>query len=134
LRVVTALVIDDIKQHDDGRVDLLGLREDYYFDAVPVLLTSLSLFMELEVGPEDRGKRHHLLFRLIDETGRAIKEFPVPFTMPPDYPRPIAPIDPTLFEIPFERFGPHYLDILVDGEHSRRLFLSILPRDTPTGV
>jgi hypothetical protein len=129
LRVLTALVIDDIQQHDDGRVDLLGLREDYYFDTIPVMLTSMTLFLELEIGPEDRGRPHELLFRLVEGSGRALKEFPVRFTIPLDHPRPVAPMDPTLFEVPFEQFGPHYLDILVDGEHARRLFLSIQPRE-----
>jgi hypothetical protein len=134
LRVLTALVIDGIEQHDDGRVDLLGLREDYYFDAVPVMLTSMTLFIELEIGTDDRGKRHHLLFRLVEGSGRALKEFPVQFTLPPDHPRPVAPMDPTLFELPFERFGPHYLDILVNGEHSRRVFLNVLRRDPSEGA
>jgi hypothetical protein len=131
LRVLNALIVDLIQQQDDGRVDLLGLREDYYFDAVPVMLNSMTLFIELEVSAEDRGKNHALLFRLIDETGTALKEFPLRFTLPPDHPRPVAPLDPTLFEVPFAQFGMHFLDILVDGEHSRRLFLHVLPRDFP---
>ena len=49
--------------------------------------------------------------------------------MPPDYPRPVAALDPTLFEVPFHQFGPHFADILINGEHARRLYLSVLPRE-----
>ncbi len=138
MRVVTALIVDEIRDHDDGRVDLIGLREDLFFDQVPVLLEQMTLFLELELDEGDRGERHTLELRVVEWTGKVQKAIPVSFTVPPDYPRPTAPLDPTLFEVPFEQFGPHYLDIMANGEHARRLYLSILPRETselePVGV
>jgi hypothetical protein len=130
VRVLNALVVDEIQDRDDGGINLIGLREDLYFDAVPVILEALSLFVEVAVYPEDRGKTHSLEFRLIEaETGRVIKEIPLRFPIPLDHMRPTAPLDPTLFEIPFERFGTHFLDILTDGEEDRRIVLSIFPRE-----
>lgn len=130
MRVLNALVVDEIRDRDDGGIDLIGLREDLYFDAVPVMLEALTLFVEVAIFPEDRGKSHTLEFRLVEaETGRVAKEIPLKFAIPLDHQRPTAPLDPTLFELPFERFGTHFLDIITDGEEDRRIILSIFPRE-----
>lgn len=130
MRVLNALVVDEIQDRDDGGINLIGLREDLFFDAMPVILEALTLFVEVAIFPEDRGKPHSLEFRFIEaETGRVTKEIPLKFSIPLDHMRPTAPLDPTLFEIPFERFGAHFLDIMVDGEHDRRIVLNIFPRE-----
>jgi len=129
MRVNSALVVDEIRMHDDGRVDLIGLREDLYFDVVPVILQSLSLFVEMEITPDDRGKKHVIEIRLGNDDGKEAQATPIKFDIPADYDRPIAHLDPTLFEVTFHRFGPHYLDILCDGVPARRLFLNIALRD-----
>lgn len=128
MRVANALVVDEIRDQEDGSVDLIGLREDLFFDEVPVILERLTLFVELELALDDRGKRHQLELRLADDTGKVLMSSALRFTLPPDHPRPIAPLDPTLFEVPFERFGLHFLDILLNGEHARRLVLSVQQR------
>ncbi|GAB4461285.1 MAG: hypothetical protein OHK0029_26380 [Armatimonadaceae bacterium] len=131
MRVLNALVIDEIRDREDGGIDLIGLREDLYFDAVPVILEALSLFVELEVAPADRGKRHTLEFRLIEaDTGRTMHTASLQFMVPPDHPRPLAPLDPTLFELPFESFGAHFVELHVNSELHRRVYLNILPRTT----
>jgi hypothetical protein len=128
VRILTALVVDEIRETDDGRVDLLGLREDLYFDTLPVLLKHMTLFLEFEVAPEDSGQSHRLGVRLSEANGRVLKELPLRFTVPAGFDRPTAPLNPTLFELPFEQFGLHHLDIFVAGEHARRLYLTVLPR------
>ena len=129
MRVNAALVVDEIRMHDDGRVDLLGLREELYFDAVPVILQSLSLFVEMEITPEDHGRKHVLELRLSDEDGRVSQATPIRFDIPPGYDRSTAHLDPTLFEVTFHRFGRHYLDLIADGVPDRRLYLTALPRE-----
>jgi hypothetical protein len=129
LHVNSALVVDEIKIHDDGQVDLLGLREDLYFDQVPVILQSLSLFVELEITPEDRGVKHVLELRLIDHDGKVAQATPIKFDIPANYERPTAHVDPTLFEVTFNRFGPYYLDLITDNVLARRLYLSVRKRD-----
>lgn len=129
MRVNSALVVDEIRMHEDGRVDLLGLREELAFDQMPVILQSLSLFVELEITPEDRGRRHELELRLTDTEGRVAKATPIRFEMPGDYDRPVAHLDPTLFDVTFHRFGPHFLDLIADGTPARRIYLNILPRE-----
>ncbi|MBC8103726.1 MAG: hypothetical protein H7Z41_14220 [Cytophagales bacterium] len=129
MHVNSALVVDEIRLHDDGHVDLIGLREDLYFDQVPVILQSLSLFVELEITPEDRGGKHVLELRLLDHDGRVAQATPIKFDIPKNYDRPTAHVDPTLFEVTFHQFGPHYLDLIADGVLARRLFLNVQQRD-----
>jgi hypothetical protein len=130
MNVNAALVVDEIKIHDDGRVDLLGLREELFFERVPVVLASLSLFVELEITTHDRGKKHILELRLIDDDGRVAQAMPIQFEIPADYERPVAHVDPTLFEVTFHRFGPHYLDLLADGNLLRRVYLNAAPQES----
>ncbi|MDX1934305.1 MAG: hypothetical protein SFU56_17015 [Capsulimonadales bacterium] len=129
MRLLNALVVDEIRDTDAGTVDLVGLREDLFFDALPVLLERLTLFMEWEIAPDDRGRRQSFLLRLSDTSQKVLKEVPISFTIPEDYARPVAPLDPTLFEVPFERWGWHYLDVFTPEEHVRRLYLHVLPRE-----
>jgi hypothetical protein len=129
VRILNALVVDEIRDREDGGIDLVGLREDLYFDAVPVILETLTLFVELEITPADRGRRHTLEFRQVEaETGRVLKTIPLHFGIPPEHQRPTAPLDPTLFELPFENFGVYFLEIWVDGDPDRRIYLNALPR------
>jgi hypothetical protein len=129
MRLTNALIVDEIRDTESGTVDLIGLREDLYFDALPVVLERLTLFLELQIAPDDRGIKQSLLFRLSDPNGKLLKEVPLSFTIPDGYNRPVAPLDPTLFEIPFEQWGWHFLDIFTTTEHARRLYLNVLPRD-----
>ena len=128
MRVANALVVDEIRDRADGSVDLIGLREDLYFDEVPVVLEQLTLFVEMEVGTSDRGAAHKINIKISGPDGETIVSAPIKFTLPPDFPRPFAPLDPTLFDTTFKQFGPHAVDIFVDETHSRRLFLTVLPR------
>lgn len=130
MRVVNALMVDEIRDREDGGVDLIGLREDLYFDAVPVILQTLTLFVEVGLTPEDRGRNHTLEFRLVEgATERVMRTASLRFTIAPNHPRPTAPLDPTLFELPFERFGPYYLEIWSNGEPDRRLMIQALQRE-----
>jgi hypothetical protein len=130
LRVGNALIVDEIRDREDGSVDLIGLREDLFFDDVPVILERLTLFLEMELAPEDLGKRHQIDLRVVEgNTGLVRAGGPLRFTLPTDHPRPVAALDPTLFEVAFHEFGPHFVDVLINGEHSRRLYLSVRQRD-----
>ena len=129
MRVANALIVDEIRDRPDGSVDLIGLREDLYFDSVPVILERLTLFIELEIGSGDRGASHKIELRISGPDGGLIAAAPIKFTLPAGFPRPLAPLDPTLFDTTFREFGPHALDIFVGETHSRRVFLTVLPRD-----
>jgi hypothetical protein len=130
LHVSSALVVDEIRENEQGGVDLLGLREELYFDTLPVLLERLTLFLDLVVAPADRGARHAIDLSVIDPNGTVLKSIPIRFTLPADYPRPTAPLDPTLFEVPFQQFGPHTVEIQLGETTVRRLPLFILQRDS----
>jgi len=126
----SALVVDEIRESEDGRVDLIGLREELYFDALPVLLERLCLFLDFAVTRDDRGRRHELEIRVLDPDEELVQSAPIRFRLPPDYSRPTAPLDPTLFEVPFKRFGLHAVEIRIGDAIVRRLPLFILPRDS----
>lgn len=130
MEVTAALLVDEIKKHPDGRVDLLGLFEDIYVGSVPFALDNLSLFLDLELAPEDRGRKHVMEVHLLDadagpvQPARIIK-FDVPAE--DDYPRSTAQLDLIFPSVTFRRFGVHHLDIVLDGRRARRVYLSIQP-------
>ena len=128
MQITSALWVDEIRKHEDGRVDLLGLFEDIYLDEVPVTLESLSVFIDLEIAPEDRGRPHAIELRLTDDAGKPVQEpTKIRFSVPTEaeFPRPSAQLDLSLFQITFRRFGSHTLDILVDGAPARSLYLGV---------
>ena len=136
MEVTAALLVDEVKRHPDGRVDLLGLFEDIYVESVPFLLDNLSLFLDLEIGPEDKGKPHVLEVRLLGEDGAPVHPARIiRFDVPAgdQYPRSTAQLDLIFPNVPFARFGVHYLDVLLDGRGARRVYLNIEPRERADG-
>lgn len=132
MQITSALWVDEIRKHGDGRVDLLGLFEDIYLDEVPVTLESLSVFIDMEISPKDRGRPHTLELRLTDDTGKPVQDpTTVRFSVPAEseFPRPTAQLDLSLFQITLRRFGPHALEILIDGFPARRLYLGVHGRE-----
>lgn len=132
MQITSALFVDEIRKHDDGRVDLLGLFEDIYFEQVPVTLESLSLFVDMEITSADAGRPHVLELRLSAPSGELVQPpTKVRFAIPPEdaLSRPTAQLDLSLFQLTFRQYGPHFLEILADDVPARRLYLGIQPRD-----
>ena len=128
MEVTAALLVDEVKKHEDGRVDLLGLFEDIYVESVPFRLDNLSLFLDLEIAPEDKGRKHVLEVRLLDAVGNQVQPAQIiRFDVPDadDYPRSTAQLDLIFPNVPFLRFGIHHLDVILDGKRARRVYLSI---------
>ena len=127
MQVVSALLVDEIAKHDDGRVDLLGLFEDIYFEEVPVTLESISLYVDFELSAVDKGKEHTVDFRIVDEDNHPIQEAPtkIRFSVPADFPRDNAQLDMALFTITFQRFGAHYIELWHEGILLRRIGLHV---------
>ncbi len=135
MQVLNALVVDEIREDADGVTSLIGLRDTLHFAQLPVILERLLLYIELEIAPEDRGQPHILALRLSSADGKMLKAVPIKFGVPDDYDLPTAPLDPTLFEITFEQYGLHVIDIFYSDastpnpEHARRLYLNVLPHE-----
>lgn len=140
MQVLNALVVDEIREETDGITSLIGLRDTLYFPQVPIILERLLLYIELEIAPEDRGRPHLLAVRVSRADGKMLKAVPIKFGVPDDYDLPTAPLDPTLFEITFDTYGLHVIDLfLSDGdtpapEHARRVYLNVLPPDEAAGA
>lgn len=131
MEVTSALLVEEVRKHEDGRVDLLGLFEDIYVADVPFILDNLSLFLDIELAPEDRGKKHVLEARLQDADGAPVQPARIiRFDIPDEdaYPRPTAQLDLIFPNVPFTRFGAHHLDVILDGKTARRVYLSVQPQ------
>ena len=136
MQVLTAIPVDEVKKHPDGRVDLLGLYEDIYFDRVPFTFDALSLFVDLRFEPEDQGRRHVLEFRIADEDGTLIHETTrARFEVPAGdaLPRSTAQLDMAFFDVTFHRFGPHAIEIWLGDTLLRTVSLYVLPSEPPAG-
>lgn len=129
MTILNAHLIDDIRKHPDGRVDLIGLFEDLYLDALPVLLENLSLFVDLHLDPEDRGAARELELRVLGPDLAVVQTSQIKFTVPPidAYPRDTAQLDLALFEIPFHHYGPYRIDIASQGARLRSIPFRVLP-------
>ncbi len=128
MEVTSALIVEEVKKHEDGRVDLLGLFEDIYVEHVPVTVDHFTLFLDLELAPEDKGRQHTMELRLIDAEGRVVQPpMKVTFDVPDEdlYPRSTAQLDLDFPDVTFKNFGVHYLQVLINGKTARRVYLSI---------
>jgi len=132
MEVTSALLVDQVVKHPDGRVDLLGLFEDVYVESVPVTLESLTLFLDLEIAPNDKGRPHRLELRLVDAAGTLVQPaLRVGFDLPSadEYPRSTAQLDLDFADATFRCFGDHVIEVALDGETKRRVHLSLQPRE-----
>jgi hypothetical protein len=128
MQVITALLVDEVRKHPEGGVDLIGLFEDIYLDEVPVKLDNMSLFIDLALAPADKGVAHTLEFVLVSPDGSTRGEATkIRFGVPPhaEFPRDSAQLDLVLFEQTFYSFGTHYVDIRKDGQVLRRIPLHV---------
>lgn len=130
LEVLSALLVDEVKKHPDGRVDLLGLFEDVYLPSVPVRLDHVVLFLDLAIGDADKGQRHDIEVHLLDADGKPTQPpLPIRFVVPANatYARSTAQLDLDLFELTFNRWGEHVFDVRINGVSKRRVFLGVHP-------
>lgn len=124
MQVITALLVDEVRKHSEGGVDLIGLFEDIYLDQVPVKLDALSLYVDLALAPTDKGVAHTLEFRFVGPDGVARGESTkIRFSVPPhaEFPRESAQLDIVLFEQTFYQFGTYYIEIRRNDELLRRI-------------
>ena len=128
MQVITALLVDEVRKHDNGGVDLIGLFEDIYFDAVPVKLESLGLYVDLSLSPADKGLAHTVEFALVSPDGETRDEpTKIRFSVPShaEFPRDSAQLDLVLFEQTFDTFGTYHVEIRKSGAVLRRVPLYV---------
>ena len=128
MQVAAALLVDEVRKHPEGGVDLLGLFEDIYFDEVPVTLESISVFIDLALSDADKGIQHSLEFLLVDPQGNAQQEpTRIRFAVPParEFPRDSAQLDMALFTLTFHSFGTYWIEVRDNGELLRRIPLYV---------
>jgi hypothetical protein len=136
MTITSALLVDEVRKHDSGQVDLIGLFEDIYIDRVPVHLESINLFVDLEFSPDDRGRRVALELHVIAPDGTpGQKPTLVRFVVPTfeQFPKNNSQLDLALFEVPIHAFGPHHIRIVADEKTLRTIPLHVHPRETDSG-
>ncbi|MBC8139600.1 MAG: hypothetical protein H8F28_27280 [Fibrella sp.] len=128
MQVITALLVDEVRKHPEGGVDLLGLFEDIYLDEVPVKLESISMYVDLALEPADKGVAHTVEFSLVAPDGKTHGEATkIRFSVPPhvEFPRDSAQLDLVLFEQTFMTFGTHHVEIRRGDQLLRRVPLHV---------
>lgn len=128
MQVITALLVDEVKKHPEGGVDLLGLFEDIYLDEVPVKLESISMYVDLALEPADKGVSHTVEFHLVGPDGKSHGEATkIRFAVPPhaEFPRDSAQLDLVLFEQTFMTFGTYHVEIRRGEQLLRRVPLHV---------
>lgn len=128
MKLLNALLLDNIVKHPDGRVDLLGLFEAIYFEQVPFILDSLSIFVEVEIETADRESRHTLELQMFTHDGKPASDpTTIQFMAPSavEYPRSVAQLDLALFKVPFNAFGEYKLRVVLDGVPAREIPLEV---------
>lgn len=130
MTVTAALLIDSVRQNEDGAVDLVGLVEGFRFPSLPVTVEETLLFLRLALEPGDRGKSVRLGFHLLDSGGqqRAPESLlTVKIPTEDEHPAPDATLLPQL-SLTFHQSGVHRLEIRADGEPLHAFPLLVYPK------
>jgi hypothetical protein len=131
MTVTAALLVDSVRQREDGAIDLVGLVEGFSFPSLPVSVEELLLFLRLSLDDADRGRSVRLTFHLLSPDGKERSEPQVlGFTVPTrdEHPARDATLLPQL-TLSFHQGGPHTLEIRRDG--SPLLALPMMVYDAP---
>ncbi len=113
MTVTAALLVDGVRQREDGAIDLVGLVEGFSFPALPVSVEQLLLFLRVALNDSDRGQSMRLTFHLRGPDGvERSPESALNFTVPSQeaHPSPDATLLPQL-TLSFHATGPHTLEI-----------------------
>ena len=130
--LLNALLVDEIRKHPSGQVDLIGLYEDLYLERLPTTLENIQIFIDLELETEDKGKKHQIEMNIVthatkEPVGRPVQiRFDVPEAAL--FPRNTAQLDLAFFDIIFSHFGRYDIEIRVNNLLQRSLPLYLYPQ------
>lgn len=130
MTVTAALLVDSVRQNEDGAVDLIGLVEGFRFPSLPVTVEEMLLFLRLALEPTDRGISVKLGFHLFGPDGQQrAPESLLTVRIPSqgDHPAPDATLLPQL-SLTFHQPGVHRLEIRADGESIHAFPLLVYPQ------
>ena len=130
MTVTAALLVDSVRQNEDGAVDLVGLVEGFRFPALPVTIDENLLFLRLALEPGDRGRSVRLGFHLLDAGGQQRSPeslLTVKIPTETEHPAPDATLLPQL-ALTFHHPGVHRLEIRADGETVHAFPLLVYPK------
>jgi hypothetical protein len=130
--VLNALLVDEIRKHPAGQVDLVGVYEDIYLESIPATIENIQLFLDLGLDDSDRGEKHQItLHLLMHQTQEAIiTPLQIRFDVPSaaQFSRDTAQLDLAFFNVTFPAWGRFEIVVFLDDTEQRRLPLYVLSR------
>lgn len=129
MTITAALLVDGVRQREDGAIDLVGLVEGFSFPSLPVSVEEILLFLRFVLDDTERGQSIRLAFHLFGPDGRERStESSLSFTAPTmeAHPAPDATLLPQL-TLTFHQNGPHRLEIRQNGTALLSLPLMVYP-------
>lgn len=129
MNVRWAIIADDhIQDVRTGKNSLIGIFHNVGTPGFPSRHPKMSLVMQLEASPMDRGKSRHIEVRLVDEDGQELMKLQGDIDVPSDTPVDQAIPMVVAFElngVEFKGPGRHRFDIFVDGDPKNEVTFSV---------
>jgi hypothetical protein len=131
MNLLNAHLVDEIRKHPSGQVDLIGLYEDIYLETVPSILENIQIFLDLGLENNDKGQKHTVDVSLTHHSTEIGKPLRVNFSVPNalDFPRNTAQLDLAFFDVAFPSYGEYAIEVRIDGVLQRLLPLFVLPQN-----
>jgi hypothetical protein len=137
MNLLNAHLVDEIRKHPTGQVDLIGLYEDIYLEYIPATLENIQIFLDLGLEVADKGKKHKIEMTLLyhpeeKATGAEVgKPLNISFDVPSatDFSRDTAQLDLAFFDVTLPSYGRYFIEVSLDSVLQRRLPLFVLPKD-----
>ncbi len=118
MEIMMAIAADDLREHEDGTLDILGILTGLRVSDVPYVAPQMNLFVALSANPIEIGTEKVVQIRLLAADGELMKGADGTITVP-DAPRPGSRADFNvsfpLTNVPFMKAGDYGFHILIDG-------------------
>ena len=118
MRLLLALVCDDARLSDDGKLDVHGVFNDLYAQAFPAKQDRMVLVLVVEWDRDDEG-RYRFRVDLEDDEGKptiSVEGYSDVDRRPPDRPPPRTRLVMPLEDVVFPRAGAYTFQVRMKGE------------------
>jgi len=124
VEVTVAVIAQDLKVHEDGTFDILGVLTGARVSAVPLTVPLLNLFISFSASPAEVGRQRNVTIELRNADGDLMRKSWTTVTVP-NPPRPGSREDLNvsfpLKNVPFVSEGDYSFHIFVGDDHKRDL-------------
>jgi hypothetical protein len=136
MQVEIAVLADAANISREGKLNICGVFQHIYGQAVPIGWPMMSLVLQLRLLPEETGKRHTLIIRLNGPDGKLVQQFPdAQFEAPadPGSRKVTVPLTANFAGLVFPGFGLYGFELVVDGKSLSTIELEVgqIPMQRP---